>query len=104
MKKIVSPLFVSEFKYIFGRIREGLKGKVRYIYLVKQKNFYAKILDLFVSEGFIKGYREFGEMLVVYFRTDNPVALAGRFGSVAGIKNVRWLRRRPSIRVRDLQR
>lgn len=64
---MISPFFLSEFRYIFGRIVEGSRGGISRIYLVKRCNFYSQILDFFVQCGYIKGYREFNEFLVVYF-------------------------------------
>jgi len=104
MKHIISPIFASEFKYIFGRIQESVNSGSSYIYLIKRKNFYNMILDLFLKEGFIRGYREFGELLVVYFGAGSPGDQSTAPRPLTSIKAVRWLRRRPSLRVRDIQR
>jgi hypothetical protein len=89
MKYIISPVFASEFKYIFGRIRESVNSGSSYIYLIKRKNFYNMILDLFLKEGFIRGYREFGELLVIYFRVSSSGDQAGVRRPLTSIKTVR---------------
>jgi hypothetical protein len=99
MGRLISPVFVSEFKYVFGRIREAARTDIDKIYLIKRKNFYNMILDLFVAEGFIAGYKEFEELLVIYFSR----SALGR-PSLVSIKDVRWRSRRPSLRIKDIRR
>jgi len=101
--RFISPTFVSEFKYVFGRIKAASGAGVHHIYLVKRKAFYRSILDLFVAEGFIKGYKEFGELLIVYF--DIGLRRRGADGrTFIDLKTIRWHHRRPSLRVKDLIR
>ena len=85
-QKIISPIFISEFKYVFGRIKEGLHSDVERIFITKRQNFYNKILDLFVREGFIKGYKELGEVLVIYFSRG---LVGSKNNSLTSIKDVR---------------
>jgi hypothetical protein len=99
MNQLISPSFVSEFKYVFGRIREAVNGDIERIYLVKRKNYYNMILDLFVREGFIRGYKEFSEVLIIYFARSGI-----RKSPLASISSIRWLRRRPSLRAKDIRR
>jgi ribosomal protein S8 len=99
MGRLISPSFVSEFKYVFGRIREALAGDIEKIYLVKRKNYYNIILDLFVREGFIRGYKEFNEVLIIYF-----IRSGIRKQPLVSITSIRWLHRRPSLRAKDISR
>lgn len=101
---MISPFFVSEFKYVFGRILEGTHSAAGRIYIVKRRNFYNQILDFFVREGFIKGYKEFGELIIIYFSNKLLPHGGRRVSSITSIETVRWLNRRPSLRAKDLRR
>lgn len=100
---MVSPFFLSEFKYVFGRIAEGSRAGVRKIYLVKRCNYYNEILDFFVQNGYIKGFHQFNELLVIYFGA-TPRGILGVNFALRRVQTIRWVNRRHSLTVKDLKR
>lgn len=101
---LVKQTSKEEIKKLITLIRQAVLNKRNWLVMPKQKYRYENILRILFDQGFIEGYEEMNDLLIIRLRQQywkNPVS---PITSIVAIKPFVRVRRKSTIEARDISK